>query len=83
MKVRIRTPTIQELWLTRAEVMWQPVETKKNQWYPVYYGNINHTDVETRRDVLNAAYLGLTVTCRASYDRTTHKLTILEGGEKA
>ena len=77
MQIRIRKASSRERWLTGAEIFWQPVNSRNGRWYPVLYRNIKHECAETRREVLNAVYQGLTVICRAKYNRKTHELTIL------
>lgn len=86
MQIRIREPTLEERWTTRAEIFWQPVNSKNGRWYPCYYRNIMHTDPAARRNALNALYIGhITTICRAKYNRERHILTILspKGDDKA
>jgi len=74
MQIRIRKASPRERWLTGAEIFWQPLNSR---WYPVLYRNIKHECAKTRREVLNTVYQGLTVICRAKYNRKTHELMIL------
>ena len=77
MQIRIRKASPRERWLTGAEIFWQPANSQNSRWYPVLYRNIKHECAKTRREVLNAVYQGLTVICRAKYNRKTHELIIL------
>lgn len=78
MQVRIREASPQEHWLMRADLMWQPTNSKNGRWYPIRWHQIQHVDAETRREVLNACYTGhVTTVCQGKYDRQKHVLTIL------
>jgi len=77
MQIRIRKASQSERWLTGAEIFWQPVNSRNGRWYPILYRNIKHECAKTRREVLNAVHQGLTVICRAKYNRKTRELTIL------